>query len=152
MLPPYVWSKGIIQPILENSTSDDRDPLSYHGITLASSVYTLYCSVLNTRLSTWTEVNQLLHAEQDGFRKGWSCVDHLSTLTSIIKTLKQMRKSTYTAFVDFSKAYDPVDRRLIWSKLGSIGLGGMMVQALKQIYNKVECCVKVNGVKVTSLV
>ncbi len=58
-----------------------------------------------------------------------------------------MRKSTYTAFVDFSKAYDRVDRRLLWSKLGSIGLGGKMMQALKQIYNKVECCMKVNGVK-----
>ncbi len=58
-----------------------------------------------------------------------------------------MRKSTFTAFVDFSKVYDRVDRRLLWSKLGSIGLGDKMMQALKQIFNKVECGVKVNSVK-----
>ncbi len=135
----------------KNSSSDARDTLSYCGITLASSVYKLYCSVLNTRLSTWAEVNQLPWWTE-WFEKGWSCIDHLSTLTSIIETQKQMRKITYTAFVDFSKAYDRVDRRLLWSKLGSAaGLGGKIMHALKQIYNKVECCVKVNSVKVTGL-
>ncbi len=49
----YIWSKGIIQPIPMNSSTDARYPISYHGITLTSSVGKLYCSVLKTRLSTW---------------------------------------------------------------------------------------------------
>ena len=67
---PSILSKGIIQPIPKNSTHDVRDPLSYRGITLAFSVYKLYCSVLNMRLSTWAEVNQFIHDEQNGFRNG----------------------------------------------------------------------------------
>ncbi len=66
----------------------------------------------NDRLSTWAEINQLIH-EQNGFRKELSGANHLSALTSIIETQKQIRKSTYTTFIDFSEAYGPVDRRLL---------------------------------------
>ncbi len=56
-----IWSNVIIQPIPMNSTSDARDPLIYSGIPLASSAYKLYYSVLNIRLSTLAEVNQLIY-------------------------------------------------------------------------------------------
>ncbi len=121
----------MIQPLPTNSTSDAMDPFSYRGIPLASNVYTWYCSVLNTRHSTWAEVNQLIHDEQNGFRKRWSSADYLSILTSIMETQKQMRKNTCTAFIDYSKAYDQVDRKLLWSTMGSLGLGGKMIQAQK---------------------
>ncbi len=48
-----------------------------------------------------------------------------------METQKQMRKSTCTAFIAYSEAYDQVDRKLLWSKLGSLGLGGNMIQAQK---------------------
>lgn len=54
---PSMWSKSIINPIPKSSTTDRRDPLSYRGITLASSMYKLYSSILNTRLSSWSESN-----------------------------------------------------------------------------------------------
>ena len=50
---PSEWDKCIINPIPKSSTSDRRDPLSYRGISLAPSMYKLYCSVLNRRLSSW---------------------------------------------------------------------------------------------------
>lgn len=50
-LIPSDWGKGIINPIPKSSTADRRDPLSYRGITLANSMYKLYCSLLNDRLS-----------------------------------------------------------------------------------------------------
>ena len=37
-----VWGKCIISPIPKSSTIDRRDPLSYRGIVLASSMYKLY--------------------------------------------------------------------------------------------------------------
>ena len=145
-ITPSLWSKGIINPIPKNSSNDPRDPLSYRGITLASSVYKLYCCVLNDRLVNWAEINQLIIDEQNGFRKKRSCVDQLSTITQIIETRKQQRKSTFTVFIDFSKAYDRVNRELLWSKLSHMGLTGKMLQALQQIYQDVQCCVRINGI------
>jgi hypothetical protein len=69
---PSDWGKGIINPIPKANTTDPRDPLNYRGITLAPSMYKLYCAVLNKRLSKWVEENNILAEEQNGFRKNRS--------------------------------------------------------------------------------
>ena len=144
---PSLWLKGIIHPIPKDNTLDPRNPLNYRGITLACSTYKLYCSILNTRLVTWSEMNNLICDEQNGFRPERSCLDHLSTLTNIINTRKCMKKSTFALFVDFSKAFDRIDRQFLWDKLDKIGVPGKMLSALRCLYSNVQCCVNVNGVR-----
>ncbi len=95
--------------------------LNYRGITLASSVYKIYCSILNHRLNQWAEANGLVEDEQNGFRKSRSCQDHLSSLATIIDNRKLVGKSTYVGFIDFSKAYDRIKRHKLWSHLNSMG-------------------------------
>ncbi|XP_053402567.1 uncharacterized protein LOC128557926 [Mercenaria mercenaria] len=103
---PTAWSKSIITPIPKCSTSDPRDPLSYRGITLAPSMYKIYCAVLNNRLAKWTESNNIICDEQNGFVKGKSTIDQVQSLTTIIETRKLKKLPTFTAFIDFKKAYD----------------------------------------------
>ena len=92
VIAPDAWKLGIITPIPKSSTTNDKDPLSYRGITLASVLYKIYCSILNSRLSLLEEDNNLLHDAQNGFRKGRSTVDQITSLTSIIETRKLKRK------------------------------------------------------------
>ena len=66
---PTPWKQGIINPIPKSTTSDRRDPLSYRGITLTSSVYKLYCIILNARLRKWETERSILEDNQNGFRK-----------------------------------------------------------------------------------
>ena len=54
---PSDWGKCIINSIPKSSTFDKRDPLSDRGISLAPAMYKLYCSILNRRLSFWSERN-----------------------------------------------------------------------------------------------
>lgn len=138
---PSDWGKGIINPIPKSNTTDPRDPLSYRGITLASAMYKLYCSVLNKRLSSWVEENDILVDEQNGFRKGRSTVDQISSLTNIINTRKKNRLSTYCAFIDFKKAYDYVDRDIRWRKSEGVGVRGEMFSSIKSLYKSVSACV-----------
>ena len=144
-LAPTVWCKGIINPIPKGGNCDKRDPLSYRGITIASSVYKLYASILNNRLTKWSEENRLLADCQNGFRKGRSCQDHLTSLATLIDVRKRSNKSTFIAFVDYSKAFDRVDRDLLWRKLGL--RDGRFKAALKSLYRDVECCIRMNGFK-----
>lgn len=88
-----------------------------------------YCSVLNFRLSKWLEVNDCLCDEQNGFRKGRSCEEHLFSLYSILNDRKIARKSTYVCFVDMRKAFDTVKRDLLWYKLQVIGVRGKFLGA-----------------------
>jgi hypothetical protein len=42
-------------------------------------------------------------------------VDHINTITSIIETRKKCKLSTYVAFIDFKKAYDSINRALLFN-------------------------------------
>ena len=53
--------------------------------------------------------------------------------------------STYAAFVDFEKAFDWVDRDLLFYKLASqFGLGGKLYNAIKSLYDQPTARVKIN--------
>lgn len=144
---PEAWNYGIITPLLKDPASDARNPMNYRGITVTSSVYKAYCNVLNHRLTRWAEQEGKLTDFQNGFREKRSTIDHLSTITSIIENRKFMKKSTYIAFVDFSKAYDTINRELLWTKLQSHGINGKILQSLQSLYQNVKCSVKVNHFK-----
>ena len=124
---------------------DPRDPLSYRGIALASSVYKIYCSVINERLSRWVEDNDKVTDEQNGFRRKRSTIDHVSSLTSLIETRKKLKKSTFCAFIDFKKAYDSINREQLWQWLSEIGVSGKLFKTIKSLYSSVTSCVRVNN-------
>jgi len=42
----------------KSSCSDPRDPMTYRAISLASSVYKIYCSISNDRLYKWADDNK----------------------------------------------------------------------------------------------
>ena len=142
---PELWKYGIINPVSKAGAKDNRVPLNYRGITLTSSVYKLFCSVLYNRIAEWAEANDVIADEQNGFRKKRSCLDHIATLTTIIDTRKKLKKATFCSFVDFSKAFDHIDRNMLWNKLSALGLHGNILDCLIALYENVKCCVRVNG-------
>ena len=95
--------------------------------------------ILNERLSSWAELNNIFADEQAGFRKGRSIADQLFIL---IETIRSRRpEPTYVAFLDVAKAYDKVYRNGLWYKLWKLGLKGKFWRILKNIYRKVESSV-----------
>ena len=142
---PTEWTRGIINPIYKPGSDDDRDPLNYRGITLISVPCKIYCSVLNARLTSWLEANDQLCDEQNGFRRGRSCEDHIYTLHTVVNDRKISRQSTYVSFIDLRKAFDTVDRTMLWFKLHRTGVRGKFYTALQSLYQDTKCTVKVNG-------
>ena len=49
------------------------------------------------------------------------------------------------AFIDFRKAYDGIDRALLYQKLNDNGIRGNMYNAILSLYKSVEYCVRING-------
>ena len=49
------------------------------------------------------------------------------------------------AFIDFSKAYDMVDREKLWSCLQSAGVNGRFLRFFQALYEGSVCKVKVEG-------
>ncbi len=70
-----------------------------------------------------------------------------SSLANIIEAWKIIKQSTFTAFIDFSKAFDRINMDFLWLKLEHLGLPSKMLNAIKTIYNYVSCCGIINSVK-----
>ena len=68
------------------------------------------------------------------------------TITSLIQTRKSQNKDTFAAFVVFRKAYDNIDRNLLFDKLRRLGINGLMSRALIAMYDNVRCSIRLNGV------
>ena len=148
---PDIWSRGIINPILKDPNSGTRNPNNYRGITITSAVYKLFCSILNSRLSNLLEMNHGLSKEQNGFRIRRSTGDHLSSLSLTVETRLKRKLNSFAIFIDFSKAYDKINRDLLWHKLNVLGVDGKMLKSLKSLYEHVQCTVRINGCHVSGL-
>lgn len=140
---PSDWTKGIIKPIFKNKGSID-DPDNYRGITLLSCIGKLFTSVVNKRLSDYVEATGILGEEQAGFREGYSTLDHIFVLYSIIDLYLHKKKRIYCAFIDYKKAFDLIDRTSLWSKLISSGINGKVITVIYNMYNNAKSCV-MNG-------
>ncbi|UYV64715.1 hypothetical protein LAZ67_3001738 [Cordylochernes scorpioides] len=132
---PLIWSKSIIHPIFK---SGDRDnPSNYRGIALISNLSKLFTSILKSRLRNWIEGRSIIPENQAGFRKGYSCQDHIFTLLSLIQlTLRRKRRKLYAFFVDLKKAFDTVPHSLLWSKLGELGLDFRFVNLIRNYFEQ----------------
>ena len=142
---PEEWSKGIIKPIPKSRTSDPRIPLNYRGISLISCVAKIFTSILNSRIVSYLDNTGKLNDEQNGFRKDRSCADHIYVLHSIAKDRQTKNLSTYVTFIDFSKAFDCVDRKLLLYILLKSEIEGKMYFIVKALYNLTESCISLNG-------
>ncbi len=91
------------------------------------------------------EENTLYAEEQNGFRQGRSCSEHLFVLITIIRNRKLQGKSTFTAFRDAQKAFDIVDRELLLFKFLNLGIKGHIYENIKAIYKEAICCINVNN-------
>ena len=44
--------------------------------------------------------------------------------------------------MDFEKAFDRIDRSMLWNKLNTLNVSSKMVKTLRSIYSEVKYCVK----------
>ncbi len=134
-LIPTTWKKAVIKPIPKGSKYNPRVPLNYRGISLLPTMYKLYTSILNTRAVSWLEENNGFVEEQNGFRKDRSCMEHLYSLTSLIRNRKNMKKSTYSCFIDMKKAFDSVNHDCLFNRLLHSGICDKLYWSIKSLYS-----------------
>ena len=101
----------------------------------------LFTACLNTRLSNYVD-DDILGKEQAGFRKGYRTIDHVFVLHLVIDLYQSVRTRVFCAFIDYQKAFDSVDRSLLWQKIVSYNINGKLLMVIRQMYNRAKSCIK----------
>ena len=139
---PSLWRKAIVSPIPKDEKNDKRIPMNYRGISLLCNAAKLYSALLNTRIDSFSTSENKIVDEQNGFRKKRCCEDHVFVLDSIVRNRQMENLPTFAAFIDFTKAFDCVNRDFLLFKILSLGIDGKMYFTIKSLYSITESCIK----------
>ena len=70
---------------------------------------------------------------------------NIFVLHGIITHMLNQGKKLYCSFIDFSEAFDYVERNSLWSKLIQLGIRGKIMTLLKSMYSSVKSRVRFNN-------
>ena len=115
---PEIWRTSTIKMLFKGK-GNQMDPNSYRGIALEKCTLKILTSLITKRISE--DVDQKIPEEQFGFRKGRSTLHAINNLTGDIENaLRHPQGKFHAVFVDYTKAFDKLNRRIMLSKLESI--------------------------------
>jgi hypothetical protein len=141
-IPPEL-KKQYITPIYKKDSK--ADPSNYRPISLTSHVIKIFERVLRTRIVQYLEDNYILSSNQHGFRKGRSCLTQLlNHYDNILKNLNN-GSETDVIYLDFAKAFDKVDHKLLLKKVRFYGIKGQVYDWIKEFLTGRTQVVTVDG-------
>ena len=93
----------------------------------------MFTYLLNQRLGHWCENNNILSEAQFAYKPGYGTTDAIF----VLKMLLDIHSSgMHLAFIDFSKAFDNVNRNLLYEKLISHGISSKFLKMIESMYSK----------------
>ena len=140
---PTKWAAGIIHPVHKKASINVPD--NYRKITVMPVMGKVLESILNSRLVFRNLTLEMDDPHQFGFKADARTSDNLFILQSIINRQKFKNKPLYVCFVDFTKAFDYVNRYALYYKLIKRGIKGKLLNLVCDMYKKAKCRVKWKG-------
>ena len=138
---PEDWKRGHLVKLPKKGDLSSCN--NWRGIMLLSIPGKVLARIILERLKT--TLDKTLRDEQAGFRQDRSCTDHIATMRIIIEQSLEWQTPLYTVFVDFQKAFDSVDRDVIWRLMHHYGFPPKFVAIIQQLYEDATCQVIHDG-------
>ena len=96
-------------------------------------------------------MNNITGECQAGFKRNYSTTDHMFTLLALMQKQFSLNRKMYVAFIDFEKAFDFINRKVLWPILLKNGIRGKLYRCIKSMYNSVKVRVRF-GSKLTDYI
>ena len=136
------WKDAVITIL--HKKGDKMECGNYRGISLVSYAGKVLLEVVARRLSAYCKANGLLPEEQCGFRPDRSTTDMMFVVRRLQEVGRKAEVSLHMCFIDIQKAYDTVDRTLLWQVLTRIGVPPQMIAVIRQFHGGMRACVRPN--------
>ena len=142
---PQDWKKAHIVPIYKKGSK--HSPENYRPISLTSIPSKILEHIVHSNIMTHLDTNNLITPLQHGFRKGRSCETQLITTANDFAQTLNSKSQTDAILLDFSKAFDKVDHKILLTKASSLGIGPLMTKWIHSFLNNRTQTVLVEGSK-----
>lgn len=139
---PNIFKKAKVTPIHKND--DKKSPSNYRPISVLSCVSKILEKIVNKRLINYLESNNILSANQYGFRPKRSTEEAILKLTTCITDHVDKLDKCIGVFLDLQKAFDTVSIPILLSRLSNIGVRGNSLSWFESYLTNRTQCVRVN--------
>ena len=137
---PSSWLESIVFFIHKKGSTSD--PNNFRSISIQNPFLKLFSSLLCQRLLKFSCSQNILPTFQFGFRPNRSTVGAATLLYEVVKHRFSEHKNTYACFVDFSKAFDSVDRTLLLVKLQTLGIPSSFCRMYATLLNNSKSVIR----------
>jgi hypothetical protein len=142
---PDNFNTSILKPLIKDSTKSTSDPLNLRPLAVSDVLSNLYEKIL----LFFVDLKYIDHQKQFGFKKNSSCSHAIFVLLQALHYAKIKKMRLYTIAIDFSKAFDKVNREYLWCKLIEYGIDIAIIRAIITYYAISEIIIQL-GEKITT--
>ena len=140
---PHIYKEQLITPIHKKGSKGR--PENYRPVSLMSHIIKTVERVLRKKIVNYLDRNNILCSNQHGFRKGRSCLTQLLHHVDDILNNFTNNHDTDAIYLDYAKAFDKVDHKLLVKKLQLYGIHGKLLNWIKAFLTNRHQRVVVNG-------
>lgn len=116
---------------------------NYRGITLLAIVGKLYARIILNRV--WPSIAPFIPEAQCSFQPGRSTTDMMFAVRQLLEKCREQHQELHLVFVDLVKAFDSVNREVLWELLLRIGIPSKIVNIIRSFHQDMEARVFVDG-------
>ncbi|CAB1120908.1 unnamed protein product [Ectocarpus sp. CCAP 1310/34] len=139
---PREWKDATIK--VPYKQGDRSNCNNYRGVFLLSHIDKVPIKIITNRLSAFCKANNILLEKQCEFRPGRSTVDMLFVVHRLQELERRTKTPLYMCFVDLNKAYDSVDREMLWEVLARAGIPAKLIEVIRQFHDGMRAQVRID--------
>ena len=140
---PECWAEGIRSAIYKSGGKGI--PENYRGITILPVLEFFFEIAVYKRIGFVNEPFCKIDPYNGGFLEGRRTADNWFIIHGHAQRQMILNKNLILCFVDFSKAFDMVDRNILFYKMIKCGWHGKVKDTLRSLYTKTKFRVKYQG-------
>jgi hypothetical protein len=103
---------AIVTPIFKNKGSNE-ELNNYHGISVILPIAKIFEKILSSQIIKYLNEYKILYSGQHGFRSEHSCETAIHEILTNMNNILSSREIGMFLFIDFRKAFDLVDPKLL---------------------------------------
>jgi hypothetical protein len=108
----------------------------------------MVASIIPTRLQKFLHRPGFGMESQCGFTTGRGTVDGFFNIQQALQLRKSNGLDTWALMLDLKKAFDRVDRKLLWMVLGRFGVPQSLIQVIRNLYDGSTLKMSMEGAKI----
>ena len=134
---PKAWRKGMIVNLFKSGCRFDVMLLAIGG--------KLFNWILAKRITTYCVKEKVLNDKQDRFIYGRGITGHSKTVTEIISDITGRGEHAHVFYLDLSKAFDCISRKMIYQNLRQAGIPRHLVDIIADMHTKTKVRYRVDN-------